>query len=233
MRSQGTSSQAFRIVFAAILLATLSLSISFAAPAPSPSAGALMRLDAKGEATSEACPLRHTAMRAEISGFVARVVVTQEFENPFQEKIEAVYVFPLPHRAAVDGFTMRIGDRTIQGLIKKREEARAMYEKARERGHVASLLEQDRPNIFTQSVANIPPGEKVLVTLEYVETLKYEEGSYELSFPTVVGPRYVPGAPVGKGGGGWSPDTTQVPDGSRITPPVAGPRTRAGHDFSI
>src|SRR5262249_2873744 len=97
----------------------------------------------------------------------------------------------------------------------------------------ASLLDQERPNIFTQSVANIMPGEKVSVTISYVETLKYEDGSYEFVFPMVVGPRYIPGAAVGKQGGGWAPDTTTVPDASRITPQVAPPNIRAGHDISI
>lgn len=178
------------------------------------------------------CPLKHTYVKAEISGFISRVVVTQEFENPFKEKIEAVYTFPLPQNAAVDDMTMRVGERTVRGRIKRREEARAVYEAARAAGQVASLLDQERPNIFTQSVANIMPGEKVTVTISYVETLKYEDGSYEFVFPMVVGPRYIPGAPVGKQGGGRTPDTDRVPDASRITPGTP-QGTRAGHDISI
>ena len=179
------------------------------------------------------CPLKHTDVKAEISGFISRVVVTQEFENPFKEKIEAVYTFPLPQSAAVDDMTMLIGERTVRGRIKRREEARAVYEAARASGQVASLLDQERPNIFTQSVANIMPGEKVTITISYVETLKYEDGAYEFVFPMVVGPRYVPGTPVDKQGGGGAPDTDQVPDGSRITLSVARQGTRAGHDISI
>jgi Ca-activated chloride channel family protein len=194
--------------------------------------GSLRILSPEGEVAG-LCPLKHTDVKAEISGFIARVVVTQDFENPFDEKIEAVYTFPLPQNAAVDDMTMRVGDRTVRGKIKRREEARAVYEAARAAGHVASLLDQERPNIFTQSVANIMPGEKVRVTISYVETLKYEDGSYEFVFPMVVGPRYIPGAPVGKQGGGWSPDTNRVPDASRITPQVAPKGTRAGHDISI
>jgi Ca-activated chloride channel family protein len=140
------------------------------------------------------CPLKHTAVKAEISGFLSRVVVTQEFENPFKEKIEAVYTFPLPQNAAVDDMTMVVGERTVRGKILRREEAQAVYEAAKSGGQVASLLDQERPNIFTQSVANILPGEQVKVTISYVETLKYEAGSYEFVFPMVVGPRYVPGA---------------------------------------
>ncbi len=185
------------------------------------------------DSPSGPCPLKHTDVKAEISGFLARVTVTQEFRNPYPDKIEAVYTFPLPPKAAVDRMTMLVGDRTIRGSIKRREEARAIYDAARSSGRTASLLDQERPNIFTQSVANIHPGETVKITLSYVETLRYEEGEYTFTFPMVVGPRYIPGQPAGKQGGGWSPDTDRVPDASRITPPVAKPGTRAGHDISI
>src|SRR4030095_8985065 len=97
-----------------------------------------------------------------------------EFQNPSQAKIEAVYTFPLSAKAAVDDMTMVVGDRVVKGTIKKREEARAIYEAARNKGHIASLLDQERPNIFTQSVANIKPGAKVKVTISYVELLQYE-----------------------------------------------------------
>src|SRR6266536_5389613 len=182
------------------------------------------------------CPLKHTDVKAEISGFLSRVVVTQEFENPFKEKIEAVYTFPLPQNAAVDDMTMIVGDRTVRGRILRREEAQAVYDAARSGGQVASLLDQERPNIFTQSVANIMPGEQVKVTISYVETLKYEDGSYEFVFPLVVGPRYVPGSATGSrvnGGAVFSPDTDIVPDASRITPRPVPEGMRAGHDVSL
>lgn len=223
------------------LMVLWSLSLSGATPQAkekeSPKAGritqgALHVLDKDGQPEG-VCPLKHTDVKAEISGFVARVWVTQQFENPYKEKIEAVYTFPLPQNAAVDDMTMTVGERTIKGKILPRDQARAVYEAARAAGHVASLLDQERPNIFTQSVANIMPGEKVTVTLSYVELLPYEEGTYEFMFPMVVGPRYIPGAPTGKQGGGWAPDTDQVPDASRITPPVTPEGTRAGHDISI
>jgi Ca-activated chloride channel family protein len=208
--------------------------------------GSLQVIDPeKGAAVAE-CPLKRTDVKAEISGFLARVVLTQEFENPFKDKIEAVYTFPLPHNAAVDDMTMLVGERTIRGKIKRREEARAVYEAARDAGQVASLLDQERPNIFTQAVANIMPGEKVKIVISYVDWLQYEDGAYEFVFPMVVGPRYIPGDPIGKQGGGYSPDTTQVPDASRITPrvaqvpdasritpQVAQQSTRAGHDISV
>jgi Ca-activated chloride channel family protein len=194
--------------------------------------GALQVIDSSGKATGT-CPLKRTNVKAEISGFLSRVRVTQEFENPFKEKIEAVYTFPLPQAAAVDDMTMRVGDRTVRGRILRREEAQAVYEAAKNNGQVASLLDQERPNIFTQSVANIMPGERVTVEISYVETLKYEDGAYTFTFPMVVGPRYIPGTPTGRQGTGTKPDTDQVPDASRITPPVMPQGMRAGHDISL
>ncbi|HTF44156.1 MAG TPA: VIT and VWA domain-containing protein, partial [Terriglobales bacterium] len=166
-------------------------------------------------------------------GFIARVEVTQTFENSAPEKIEAVYGFPLPDNAAVDDMTIRIGNRVVRGVIEQREEARSIYEHAKRTGHVAALLDQERPNIFTQAVANVMPGEQVVVTISYLQTLDYENGSYKFVFPTVVGPRYIPGQPAGKRAGGWAPDTDKVPDASKITPPVAQPGIRSGHDISI
>jgi Ca-activated chloride channel family protein len=194
--------------------------------------GSLVVLDPGGKPKAS-CPLKHTDVKAEISGFLSRVLVTQEFENPFKEKIEAVYTFPLPQNAAVDDLTMIVGDRTVRGRILRREEAQAVYEAAKSGGQVASLLDQERPNIFTQSVANILPGEQVKITISYVETLKYEDGSYEFVFPLVVGPRYVPGSSTGSQGRGFSPDTERVPDGSRITPQPVPAGMRAGHDISL
>jgi Ca-activated chloride channel family protein len=196
--------------------------------------GSLAVLDSSGKPTS-VCPLKHTDVKAEISGFLSRVVVTQQFENPFQEPIEAVYTFPLPQNAAVDDMTMTIGDRTIHGKILPREEAQAVYEGAKSRGQVAGLLDQERPNIFTQSVANILPGERIRISISYVEKLRYEDGAYEFVFPMVVGPRYVPGTPTGaeNGGNGFAPNTDRVPDASRVTPRPAAAGERSGHDISL
>ena len=195
-------------------------------------AGSLGIISKDGSIKS-ACPLRHTEVRGAISGFLARVTVTQTFENTATQKIEAVYTFPLPENAAVDDMTIQVGNRTVRGVIRKREEARAIYEQAKQTGHVAALLDQERPNIFTQAVANILPGEQVAVTISYLQTLEYESGAYQFVFPMVVGPRYIPGQPIGKQAGGWAPDTNKVPDASRITPPVTPQGTRAGHDISI
>ncbi|MBL8205415.1 MAG: VWA domain-containing protein [Blastocatellia bacterium] len=194
--------------------------------------GELTIYDKEGKPTG-ACPLKHTDVKADISGFLVRATVTQEFENTNDHKIEAVYTFPLPQNSAVDDMTMLVGGRTVKGKIKKREEAKQIYEDARRNGNVASLLDQERPNIFTQSVTNIMPGEKIKIVISYVETLKYEDGNYEFVFPMVVGPRYIPGNAMGKQAGGWANDTDRVPDASRITPNVAKPGTRAGHDISV
>lgn len=203
--------------------------------------GMLQAVDASGKPRGF-CPLKHTDVHADIAGFIARVTVTQEFENSFDEKIEAIYTFPLPQAAAVDDMTLKVGERMVKGKVMRREQAQAVYEAARSAGQVAGLLDQERPNIFTQSVANIMPGEKLSVTISYVETLKYEAGTYEFSFPTVVGPRYIPGTPkdaAQTGGGtsqqtgGTSRDTDRVPDASRISLPLVRKGTRAGHDISI
>ena len=122
--------------------------------------GELTIIDKEGK-LGGMCPLKHTDVKADISGFLVRATVTQEFENTADHKIEAVYTFPLPQNSAVDDMTMLVGGRTVKGKIKKREEAKQIYEDARRNGNVASLLDQERPNIFTQSVANIPPGAKV------------------------------------------------------------------------
>jgi Ca-activated chloride channel family protein len=165
-------------------------------------------------------PLRHTAVSIEVAAFVARATIEQVFANPFDRPVEAVYTFPLGDRAAVDDFELVVGDRTIRGEIKRREDARATYEQARAAGYRAALLEQERPNLFTQSVANLEPGQSVTVRLRTVETLRYERGLYRLTFPLVVGPRYIPG-------GG------RVPDAARIAPPLLAPGTRSGHDVEI
>ena len=137
-------------------------------------------------------PLKHTDVRAEIVGYVSTVDVTQQFENPFDTKIEAVYVFPLPEKAAVNEFVMTIGERRIRGILREREEAEAIYAEARAQGYQASLLTQHRPNIFEQKVANIEPGHRIDVNIRYFHTLAYRDGWYSFVFPTVVGPRFNP-----------------------------------------
>ncbi len=164
-------------------------------------------------------PLRHTAVRAHLRGTVAEVVVKQRFVNGGEAALEAIYTFPLPENSAVTDMRMVIGDRVIASEIRERGEARQIYADARESGHRAALLELERPNIFTQSIANIPAGEAIEVEIRYLQTLTYDAGEYEFVFPTVVGPRY---APAGR-----------VADADRISPPVLGHGQRSGHDLSI
>ncbi|MFS8116912.1 MAG: VIT domain-containing protein [Microcoleus sp.] len=169
-------------------------------------------------ATEQVFPLKRTEVKAKIAGNISRVEVVQKFENPFPESLEAVYVFPLPDEAAVDDMEIKIGDRIIKADIKRRDEALEIYQKARQQGRTAGLLEQERDNIFTQSLANIKPGEKIEVRIRYTESLKFVGGDYEFVFPTVVGPRYV------------SRNTT---DADRINPPVLTPGTRSGQDIAV
>lgn len=137
-------------------------------------------------------PLAHTDVRAQIHGYIGTVDVTQQFQNPYDEKIEAVYLFPLPEKAAVNEFVMTIGERKIRGILREKEEALRIYRDARAQGYRASLLVQHRPNIFEQKVANIEPGKRIDVSIRYFHTLAYEDGWYSFVFPTVVGPRYNP-----------------------------------------
>jgi Ca-activated chloride channel family protein len=176
-------------------------------------------------------PLKHTDVKGKVSGYIATVEVVQQFQNPFGEKIEAVYVFPLPENAAVNEFIMVIGDRRIRGIIRERQEAERIYVEARRQGHVASLLTQERPNIFTQKVANIEPGKQIDVHIKYFNTLAYADGWYEFTFPMVVGPRFNPpcstdgvGA-VGRGHAGLSGQSTEVQ--------YLKPNERSGHDISL
>ncbi len=281
------------------------------AQAAQPIPGGELRIVGQGPADKIAvCPLEHTEVEADIAGYLARVRVRQVFRNPLDRKIEAVYVFPLPADAAVDRMVMLVGDRRIIGQVRERAEAREIYEQAKAAGHVAGLLEQQRPNIFTQQVANIEPGVKVVIEITFVQTVPYRDGEFVWSFPTVVAPRYIPGRPTStvppvapeqqdqvlqplddqsperqrrvdqsperkrgvnrsperkrgvnrsperkrgvnrsperkRGvaqpraavphpqGTGWSPDTDQVPDASRITPHVVRKGYRSGHDISI
>lgn len=163
----------------------------------------------------------NTEIDARISGMVARVSVRQSFRNSGSEWVEGVYVFPLPDNAAVDGLRMHIGERFIEGEIREKEKARKEYEAARSAGKKASLVEQQRANMFTTSVANVAPGEIVTVEIEYLETIHYDDERWSLRFPITITPRYIPGTNLPeRKGSGWSADTHRVPDASLITPPV-------------
>jgi Ca-activated chloride channel family protein len=181
-------------------------------------------------------PLQETKVRGTLRGFVAQVDVTQTYVNPYDAVIEAIYVFPLPERAAVHSMTMTVAGREIVAEIKAREQAEKVYEEAVASGHTASLMTQERPNIFTQKVGNIPAGHTIEVKLSYVEALPYEEGVSSFVFPTVVGPRYIPGNPVKRQDhqpGARYVDTDRVEDASRISPPALGENETSAHRIDL
>lgn len=156
--------------------------------------GKLEALDDAGNLLGP-CPLIHTDVHVEIAGLFSRTTVRQHYENPYDVKIEAVYTFPLSHRAAVDRMRMIIDeDRIVEGEVREREEARRIYEQAKAANHVAALLEQERPNIFTQSVANIEPGAAIEIEISYLETVESKDGVFTVAFPMTVAPRYIPGS---------------------------------------
>lgn len=143
-----------------------------------------------GEENAERFPLKSTAVHATLSGVIAAITVEQTYSNTGDKPIEAVYVFPASTRAAVHGVDMLVGERKLKAEIKEKEEARKTYEQAKSENKTASLLEQQRPNVFRMSVANILPGDVVRVTLRYSEKLTATDRNYEFIYPTVVGPRY-------------------------------------------
>ena len=174
-----------------------------------------------------------TDVDIEVNGMIAQVSVKQSFKNTSDKWSEAIYVFPLPEDSAVNSMKMTIGDRIIIGEIKKKAEAKKIYLKAKKAGKKASLVEQERPNMFTNSVANIAPGEEITVEITYLQKIKYDNGKFSLRFPMTINPRYIPGNPVIGGdveieqaqktlnlnlGDGWAVNTDKVPDAPRITP---------------
>ena len=180
-------------------------------------AGSLLWKMAGGYSTATTI---NTDVDMQISGLVARVSIRQEFRNEGSEWVEGVYVFPLPDRAAVDQMRLHIGDRFIEGEIREKEQARKEYEEAKRSGKKTSLVQQQRANLFTTSVANVAPGELVVVEIEYLEDLRYEDGRFSIRVPMTLTPRYIPGQALpDRQGSGWAPDTDRVTDASLITPP--------------
>ena len=162
-----------------------------------------------------------TKVEMDITGTINRVSVEQTFTNPSNDWVEGIYVFPLPEDSAVDHLTMRIGERIIEGLIKEKEEAKKIYNQAKSEGKSASLVEQQRPNIFTNSVANIPPGETIVITIEYHQSVLIDNDIFSIRFPMVIGERFIPGVEIYTSpyALGMAPNTHEVPDASKITPP--------------
>ena len=194
-------------VFASIvlLIAALMISSAEAATPDTPRSGTLLLRNGEDRIPAT---LVATDVRVEIAGIVARTHVTQRFVNADGWR-EGVYVFPLPESAAVDRLELRMGSRRIQGQIRERAQARRAYEQAKAQGTKAALVEQERPNLFTTSVAPIGPNEEVVVAIEYQQSLRFDDGQVALRFPMAVTPRYIPGG--------------SVPDAPRITPPVVDP----------
>jgi Ca-activated chloride channel family protein len=205
-------------------------SAGFARPGDARSGSLLLKTDGDGYADATRLGID---VDLTVSGPTLRARVTQVFRNPTSNWVEAVYVYPLPEGGAVDTLKMVIGDRIVVGDIKERQQARAIYEQARRNGQKAALTEQERPNIFTNSVANIGPGETVLVQIEYQAPVHQSGNEFSLRVPMVVAPRYNP-APVVQSvdfrpdGSGWGATSTDpVPDRDRITPPVLDPAQNA------
>ncbi|MGF6230672.1 Ca-activated chloride channel family protein [Inquilinus ginsengisoli] len=227
------------LLLLSLLLAVLTVAVggraaraeaALVTPGEMQSGALLFRANEKGRYVE--APRLGTDVDLTVSGPTARVHVTQVFQNPTDQWVEAVYVYPLPEDGAVDTLKMVVGDRVITGDIAAREEARRTYEAAKQAGRTAGLVEQERPNLFTTSVANVGPGETVLIRIEYQETVRQSGDRFSLRVPLVVAPRYTP-APVAqsvdfKPGQGWGRTMTDpVPGRDRITPPVLDPRDNA------
>jgi len=172
----------------------------------------------QGKGVAEAMPAVRlgTDMDVTVSGQIARVRVTQAFRNTSASWMEATYLYPLPESGAVDSLKMVVGQRVIVGRIKRRVEARDIYEKAKAEGKKAGLVEQERPNMFRNSVANVGPGETVLIQIEYQAPVRQQGGEFSLRLPLVVGPRYVPPQSMA--------DATAVADAGAVTAPLADPK---------
>lgn len=167
------------------------------------------------------CPLKSVEVKGTIGDELAEVVVVQNFLNDRQNSIEAIYTFPLPHRASVNGFSARVGEKEITGQIKEKEEAFRGYDAAVRRGDSGFLLESHRPDIFQISLGSILPKEKVSVTISYIQDIESTDNEIRWMLPTVIAPRYIPGKYKGtKTGPGYANPTDMVPDGDYITPPV-------------
>jgi Ca-activated chloride channel family protein len=172
----------------------------------------------------EGIPLLGVEVVAEVVAGHSRVKVRQRYRNGAAKPVEAVYVFPLPSAATLVGFAMTANGRRMEGVVKEREEAFRTYDDAIVAGHGAALLEEERKNVFTASVGNLLPGEETLIEIETVERVHADQGSIRWMMPTLVAPRYIPGARDPKGdrtAHGSADPTAQVPDADRITPKIA------------
>ena len=167
-------------------------------------------------------PLQSMTLQGHIVGLLYQLKLTQRFYNPYNQPLEATYIFPLPGRAAVSSFVMQTESRRVIGRLEERGEARRQYQQAISQGKQAALAEEERSEVFTMTVGNIPPQQFVEVELELHGPLTFADGQAMFRFPLVVAPRYIPGIAYGgeSVGRGVGHDTNAVPDASRISPPV-------------
>ncbi|WP_438042915.1 VIT and vWA domain-containing protein [Sorangium sp. So ce128] len=167
-------------------------------------------------------PLLGVSLSGEVLGGAARLVVRQRYRNEERRPIEAIYTFPLPGEASIAGFAMECAGRRLEGEVKEREEAFQAYDEAIATGHGAALLDEERRNVFTASVGNLLPGEETVVEVTFVQALTADEGALRLMIPTLVAPRYIPGATGGdRTAHGVQEPTGDVPDADRISPGIA------------
>ncbi|MDF1665234.1 MAG: VIT domain-containing protein [Planctomycetota bacterium] len=177
-------------------------------------------LIAKSPEQEVAFPLQEVKVRVSIAGNCCRAVIDQRFKNPLKVGMEAVHIFPLPEDGAVNEVELRCGDIIVKAECKEKEEAQEEFNQARQQGHRAALLTQERDDVHTLNVTNIPPGEEVTVRIVVVEKLEIIDGEYRFRFPTTIAPRYLPGNPISHEGPGANPDTDRVTDASRLQPPL-------------
>lgn len=203
----------------AVVLGSLAATQARAAQADDPAAGGALLLMAAhrtpGLATALPAVRLGTDMDVTVTGPIMRVRLTQAFRNTGKGWMEARYLYPLPEDGAVDTMKMVVGQRVIVGHIKRRQEARAIYDRAKAAGQRSGLVESDRPNIFRTQVANVGPGETVLISIEYQAPVRQQDGGFALRLPLVVGPRYVPPHSL--------TDAAARADAAGVTAPLAAP----------
>ena len=190
--------------------------------------------DESNSDTGMAAPLLNSRVEFTITGLVVSARLTQTFSNPSEQWVEGVYLFPLPENSAVSAMEMRIGERVISGVIRERQQAQIEYQQAKSSGKRAALIEQQRPNLFTQSVANIGPGETISVTLEYQHNADYDDGRFSFRFPMTLTPRFIAG--TSKSTGTIEQDINATPDwadAARISPPFFTTKKVTSHQMML
>ncbi|WP_428033515.1 marine proteobacterial sortase target protein [Amphritea sp.] len=183
---------------------------------------------------SQPALLMNSHIRGQVNGLVVSLTLTQEFKNTSANWVNGRYVFPLPDNAVIDSLTLTNEDRVLHGVVKEKQQAKKIFEQAKAAGKKAGLLEQNRPNLFAMSMANIAPHSTIKAEITWVQKVHYEGGVFSLSLPTTLTPRYIPGESLQLSLNelteqaeaiattiqqGWAVNTDQVPDASEITPP--------------